>query len=81
MTGVGAVEAMSSAGVFSWDGNAESKSLDITANVADDLVNRATRGDRTQYRLQFDTVSANNQYDRTNFSKDTLEMSLVYIAD
>jgi hypothetical protein len=81
MSEVFAAEPMSAPGVFSSDGNAESKTIDVTSEVSDDLANRATRGDRSQFRLQFDTVSTNNQYDRVAFSKDTFEMSLVYIAD
>lgn len=81
MENVNSVASFSEAPVFSMDGDAGSKSIDVSAQVADDLVNRATRGDDTQYRLQFDTVSANNEYDYAEFSKDTFEMSLVYIAD
>ncbi len=81
MDNVNNVLPLSGAGIFSSDGQAESKSIDVSAQVADDLLNRAARGDRTQYRLQFDTVSADNEYDYAEFSKDTFEMSLVYIAD
>jgi hypothetical protein len=81
MTGVSNVAALSTIGTFSEDGIAESKSIDVTAQLGDDIANRSSRGDYSQYRLQFDTVSANGAYDRAIFSTATFEMSLVYIAD
>ncbi len=81
MANVGLVEAMSSPGAFSQDGTAESKSIDVTSQVADDVANRAARSDLSQYRLQFDSVSMNNAYDRTTFAKGTFEMNVVYVVD
>lgn len=81
MTDVGDVLPISFPGVLSEDGNAESKSIDVTAQLTDDLANRAARGETSQYRLQFDTVSEDNEYDRVYFPQNTFEMSLVYVAD
>jgi hypothetical protein len=81
MNDVFTTNPISAPGIFSMDGNSESKSIDVTPQVIDDLANRVARGDHTQYRLQFDSVSTNNEYDRAVFAKDTFEMSLVYIHD
>jgi len=80
MSNVSAVAPMSNAGVFSQDGTVESKSIDVSTQVADDIAHRTERGDLSQYRLQFDTPYFNNNaFDRATFAKDTFEMSIHYI--
>jgi hypothetical protein len=82
MAGVSNILPISNPGVFSEDGTAESKSIDVSSQVADDIAHRTERGDLSQYRLQFDTLTdGDNAFDRATFAKDTFEMSLVYIAD
>jgi hypothetical protein len=82
MTGVANVAATSNPGVFSQDGTIESKSIDVSSQVADDIAHRVERGSLSQYRLQFDTLYNNDgEFDRATFAKDTFEMSIHYIAD
>lgn len=81
MTNVGDVPAISFPGIFSSDGTAESKSIDVTSQVEDDLAKRVERANHTQYRLQFESVAANGAYDRATFATNTFEMNVTYIAD
>ena len=46
------------------------------------MLHRADRGNLTQYRLVFDTLTdSDNTYDRVTFDRDTFVMNIVYVAD
>jgi hypothetical protein len=82
MNNVGAIAPMSFPGSFSEDGTSESKSIDVSSQVADDVAHRIEREHHSQYRLQIDTpTNANSTTDRAVFAKGTFEMSVVYVAD
>jgi hypothetical protein len=82
MNGVSNVAASSKPGVFSEDGTIESKSIDVSSQVADDIAHRVERGNLSQYRLQFDTLYNNDgEFDRATFAKDTFEMSIHFLVD
>ncbi|HSD89524.1 MAG TPA: Ig-like domain-containing protein [Kofleriaceae bacterium] len=82
LNNLASLQAMSLPGTYSEDGTAESKAMDVTAQVADDLLNRTVRGNHTQYRLQIDTPTNNNATtDKAIFAKGTFEMNVVYVAD
>jgi hypothetical protein len=81
MTDVNTVAALATIGNFSESGTIESKSIDVTANVMDDLANRNARNDYSQYRLQFDVTAANGAYDRVIFTKSTFALNVAYIAN
>ncbi len=74
--------AISLPGEFSTDGNLEEKVLDVTPQVQDDVTNRATRGDRSQYRFQIDTATdGDNVADVAEFTKNTFEVTVQYVVD
>jgi hypothetical protein len=74
--------AISLPGTYSEDGTSESKSIDVTPQVADDIANRTARNSRSQYRLQIDVATNNNGVtDKAVFAKGTFEMNVVYLAD
>lgn len=82
MTDINTVLPLSLPGAFSEDGTEEMKTIDVTNQVIDDLLHRAERGNLTQYRLVFDTLTdGDNTYDRVTFDRDTFVMNLVYVAD
>ena len=82
LNGFGSMQAISIPGMYSQDGNVESKIIDVTPQVADDLAHRTERNSRTQYRLQIDTATnANAVTDRAVFAKDTFQLTAVYVAD
>lgn len=77
-----ALQPMSLPGAYSSNAVAESKVIDVTSQVADDIANRATRNSRTQYRLQIDTPTNNDAIvDKAIFAKDTFQLTTAYIAD
>jgi len=81
-TSVGALQPMSLPGMFSSDANVGSKAIDVTSQVTDDVINRATRGDRSQYRLQIDqATNANAVTDKAVFAKATFELTTVFVVD
>ncbi len=76
------ITAMSLAGTYSEDATAESKQIDVSAEVADDIVHRGARTSRTQYRLKIDVATNDDDIvDRAVFAKDTFELTATYIAD
>lgn len=82
MTGVTELQAMSLPGAFSEDAVLETKRIDVTPQVQDDVINRAARGNRSQYRLQYDATSiGNNNTDTAVFTKDTFSMLALYVVD
>lgn len=82
LNNVGAVQALSLPGVFSADGTVETKSIDVTSQVGDDIANRVERGDRSQYRLQIDqATNSNGVVDRATFDTATFAMTVVYVAE
>jgi len=82
MMNVGSIAPLSLVGVFSDDAAPASKSIETTAQVIDDVAHRNERGHLSQYRLQYDLSTDNdNAYDRATFAKGTFEMSVHYIAD
>ncbi len=55
---------------------------DVTTKVADDLAYRADRGQRSQYRLQFDSDDNNDSnLDYALFSVATLELQVTYLSE
>jgi hypothetical protein len=82
LNNLGAVQALSLPGTFSADAVFESKLIDVTPQVQDDVANRAARGNRSQYRLQIDQASNNDGItDRAVFATNTFEMTAVYVVD
>jgi hypothetical protein len=82
MTDVSNVLSISNPGVFSEDAVMQSKSIDVSSQVGDDVAHRVERGNLSQYRLQFDTLFDNDgDFDRATFAKDTFEMSIEYLTD
>lgn len=53
--------------------------LDVTAGVADDYENRAARAARTQYRLAFAKVLANDHWDDVEAPTRTIHLALSYL--
>ncbi len=67
-------------GAISVDGAAGAKTLSVTAQLVDDLANRAARGDRTQYRLEFATPNnANGIADEARFSRSGFALTVAYV--
>ena len=80
-TGFDQLPALSLPGALSMDGTAESKSIDVTSQVGDDLAHRSERGDHSQYRLQIDQATNNDATtDRAVFALGTFEMTIQYVA-
>jgi hypothetical protein len=78
----GSIPAMSLAGVYSQDAISESKVLDVSVEVADDIVHRAVRNSRTQFRLKINlATNGDNVADRAAFAKNTFELTTVYLVD
>jgi hypothetical protein len=74
--------ALAALGTFSDSDAPGARSLDVTTAVADDDANRAVRGGRTQYRLEFPTdTNSNNTTDQARYSKSGFAMSVVYLVD
>jgi hypothetical protein len=69
-------------GVFSTDDNAESKSIEVSEAVADDVANHTTRGARSQYRLEFEEATDGNETtDFAGFARETFALSIVYVTE
>jgi hypothetical protein len=82
MTGVSSVQAMSLPGVFSADATLTTRRLLVTSQVKDDVDNRIARGNRSQFRLQFDTPHNNNNVtDMAVFDKTTFQLLALFIVD
>ena len=82
MDDVGAAMAISLPGAFSEDAVLDTKRIDVSSQVQDDVINRATRGDRSQYRLQIDqATNGDNVADTAVFQKNTLKLTTVYVVD
>lgn len=76
-----AAPSMSLAGMFAEDAVLETKRLDITAQVSDDVTNRGARADRSQFRLQIDTATdSDGNIDTAVFEKDTFKVVAVYLT-
>jgi len=68
-------------GALSVDGIAGTKSLAVTAQLVDDLANRAARGERTQYRLEFATPNnANGTADEARLSRSGFGLTVGYVV-
>lgn len=73
-------EPLSAVGVFANTGDTD-LSIDVTAQVRDDVTNRVARSDRSQYRLRFATFT--NLDATANYvliSRDELTLDVVYLA-
>jgi hypothetical protein len=82
LNGLGSLQAMSIPGTYSTNAASESKSIDVTSQLVDDIAHRATRSDRSQYRLQIDLATNNDGVaDRAVFALGTFQMGVIYIAD
>lgn len=82
LNNLGSVQPISLPGAYSQDATAESKAIDVTSQVADDILHRAERNSRSQYRLQIDqATNSNSTTDKAIFAKGTFEMTVVYVAD
>jgi hypothetical protein len=53
--------------------------LDLTAAVTDDYENRAARAARTQYRLAFAKVVANDHWDDVEVTTSSIHLALSYL--
>jgi hypothetical protein len=81
MNNLSVLQAISLPGMFSQD-DGMTKTIDVTSQVADDYANRIARGGRTQYRLQMDTATNNDDVvDKAIFSLATFSMAVILIAD
>ena len=70
------------AGSFSTNNKLETKSLSVLTELKDDYQNRATRGDRSQYRLEFPTVSDfDGVFDAAAFSPTSVKMVVKYLIN
>lgn len=82
MENIAAVFPISLPGEFSTDATLESKIIDVTLQVQDDVDHRAERGDRSQYRLQIDQATNNDDVaDTAVFQKDTFDLMVEYVVD
>ena len=54
--------------------------LDVAGAVADDFVNRASRGERSQYRLAFAKVWANDHWDDVELPTSAIRLALGYLV-
>jgi hypothetical protein len=82
MTDAMGASALGGALVFSTNATAESKRVEVTADVQDDIENRASRSSHSQFRLRFEqATNSNGNTDTAVFAKDTFAMSIVYVAD
>ena len=82
MDNISAVQAISLPGELSTNGNVERKFIDVTSQVQDDVINRATRGDRSQYRLQIDKATdGDGVADTAVFTKNSFKMMITYVVD
>lgn len=67
-------------GALSVDATPGEKTLAVTDQLVDDLANRATRGDRTQYRLEFATPNnTNGLADDARFARTSFGLTLAYV--
>jgi hypothetical protein len=69
-------------GVLATDGTLGAHTLDVTAAFADDLANHVARGERSQYRLEYDTpTNSNAANDYANFSRNGWGLAVIYVVD
>lgn len=74
--------AKSLPGAMSTDAVLEAKKIDVTSQVIDDVVHRAARGDRSQYRLQIDLATdGDTTTDRAMFTKSSFVLGAIYVVD
>lgn len=72
---------LGTAGALSDDATVGAKTLDVSDEVFDDLMNHAARGERTQFRLELEAATDNgNDIDEADFSRSGMTLSLVYAA-
>lgn len=77
----GAAQALSSPGMFSEDATLETKRINITAQLSDDVTNRVARGNRSQFRLQIDPATDGDPTtDTAVFAKDTFNLLAIYLT-
>jgi Bacterial Ig-like domain len=77
-----AAPPLANAGALSTDATAGAKTLDVTDEVADDVANRAARGDRAQFRLELETATNNDALnDEARFSRNGMALAIVYVVD
>jgi len=73
---------LSSVGVLSRSATIGVKALDVKTEVVDDLANHAARGERSQFRLEFETqTDADGVDDEARFSRSGMMLGLVYLVD
>jgi hypothetical protein len=69
-------------GSFSTNATLESKYIDVTFAVQDDLEHRAERSDRSQYRLQFESdADKDGAFLWARFGYGTIVLTVAYLAD
>ncbi len=69
-------------GNFSTSLTIETKTLGVTAQVSDDYANLAARGGRSQYRLEFEIGTNNDDVkDFARFTRTAFALSLTYAVD
>lgn len=74
--------ALAALGTFSDSEAAGARSLRVTSAFLDDLANRAVRGDRTQYRLEFPTeTNSNGAADEARYAKSSFALAVTYLVD
>lgn len=75
-------QVMSQPGMFSEDPILETKTIDVTSQMSDDVTHRTERGDRSQYRLQIDQATNSDAVaDRAFFAKGTFSLTATYLVD
>lgn len=82
MIDAGTAPALSTPGAFSADTSLSVRRLTVTAEVQDDVANRAARNHRSQFRLRFGTATdGDNVTDTAVFTKSSFSMLVMYLAD
>jgi Bacterial Ig-like domain len=77
-----AAPPLANAGALSTDASAGAKTLEVTDEVADDVANRAARGERSQFRLELETATnGDGVNDEARFSRSGMALSIVYVVD
>lgn len=80
---------LASPGTLSTSAVLETKSIDVTTEVADDFANSASRAERSQYRLQFATATVNDStrhnvvFGSTSAAeyRSTLKLALAFLVE
>jgi Big-like domain-containing protein len=73
--------ALGTVGDLSKSASIGTKSIEVTAELADDLAHAAARNNNTQYRIEFPTATDNDAgADEARFSRSSFELAVAYFV-